>query len=492
MISKIVGLPSSLPEQMPKHERPEFMKLQPTPKEEELSDLTPPQHKRGLFGWLGWLVWRAMWLALLGGGAYAWYTDKLAIPDVLKLTGGAVATAPAGKREVPVVTGVAKRGDMELYLNGLGSVTAFYTVTLRSRVDGELMKVLFSEGQMVSEGQLLAEIDPRPFQAQLLQAEGQLAKDQAALKVANLNLDRYVKLLSTVAVTQQQVDEQKALVLQSEGAVQVDRGVIENVKLQLTYCRITSPMSGRIGLRLVDPGNMVHANDVNGMAVVTQLQPIAVVFTIPEDDISRVQTRLKTAKTLVVEAFDRDFHTKLATGTLLAIDNQVDTTTGTVRLKAIFQNEDNMLFPNQFVNARLLVDTKHQAVLIPSAAVQRGPDSTFVYVVKPDSTVELRNIETGPAEGDVTTVESGIGPGEVVVTDGVDKLTAGAKVAARDTAGTKKAQAKTTAPTTTSPAAVSPAAMVPGSQQPYAPGPVPSREEGNPRTSLEPRGAKGS
>jgi multidrug efflux system membrane fusion protein len=373
-----------------------------------------------------------MWLALLGGGAYAWYYDKLVIPDVLKLTGGgAVASAPPPKREVPVVTGMARRGDMELYLNGLGSVTAFYTVTLRSRVDGELMKVLFSEGQMVHEGQLLAEIDPRPFQAQLLQAEGQLAKDQAALKVANLNLDRYNKLLSTVAVTQQQVDEQKALVLQSEGAVQVDRGVIENVKLQLDYCRITSPMNGRIGLRLVDPGNMVHANDPNGMAVVTQLQPIAVVFTIPEDDISRVQKRLKTAKSLVVEAYDRDFHTKLATGSLLAIDNQVDTTTGTVRLKAIFQNDDNMLFPNQFVNARLLVDTEHEAVIIPSAAVQRGPDSTFVYVVKPDSNVEMRTITTGPAEGDETTIETGISAGEVVVTDGVDKLQNGTKVAVR-------------------------------------------------------------
>jgi len=440
MISKIVGLPTSLPEPMPKHERPEFMKLQPTP-EPDVSDLTPPQNKPGLFGWLGWVVWRAMWLVLLGGGAYAWYTDKLVIPEVLKelIGGGTVAVAPVAKREVPVVTGLARRGDMELYLNGLGSVTAFYTVTMRSRVDGELMKVLFSEGQMVTEGQLLAEIDPRPFQAQLSQAEGQLAKDEAALKVANLNLDRYVKLLSTVAVTQQQVDEQKALVQQSEGAVQVDRGVIENVKLQLTYCRITSPMNGRIGLRLVDPGNMVHANDPNGMAVVTQLQPIAVVFTIPEDDISRVQKRLKTAKTLMVEAFDRDFHTRLATGTLLAIDNQVDTTTGTVRLKAIFQNEDNMLFPNQFVNARLLVDTRRETVIIPSAAVQRGPESTFVYVVKADSTVELRTIVTGPSEGEETTVESGVAPGEVVVTDGVDKLQPGTKVAARsrDTAGAK-------------------------------------------------------
>ena len=215
MISKIVGLPSSLPEQMPKHERPELVKLQPTPRAEprdELSDFTPPRSKRGLFGWIGWLVWRAIWLAVLGGGAYAWYYDKLVIPDVLKLTGGgAVASAPAPQREVPVVTGMARRGDIELYLNGLGSVTAFYTVTLRSRVDGELMKVLFSEGQMVHEGQLLAEIDPRPFQAQLLQAEGQLAKDEAALKVANLNLDRYVKLLSTVAVTQQQVDRKSVV-----------------------------------------------------------------------------------------------------------------------------------------------------------------------------------------------------------------------------------------------------------------------------------------
>jgi multidrug efflux system membrane fusion protein len=338
-------------------------------------------------------------------------------------------------RVVPVVTASTRNGDMDLYLNGLGTVTAFKTVTIKSRVEGELVEVAFTEGQMVSEGDLLARIDPRPFNVQLAQAEGQLARDEASLKVNELTLARYEGLRSSKAVTPQQVDEQVALVQQSEGAIKTDKAMIANARLQLTYSHIVAPISGRIGLRLVDLGNIVRANDPTGLAVITQLQPIALVFTIPQDSVNRVQKKFKASESLSVEAYDRDFGTKLATGTLLAIDNQVDSTTGTVRLKAVFENEDNMLFPNQFVNARLLVDVKRDAVIVPAAAVQQGPNGTFVYVVTADGTdqsVKLRNVVAGATEGDQTVIEEGLSQGEVVVTDGVDKLIDGAKVAPRE------------------------------------------------------------
>lgn len=331
-------------------------------------------------------------------------------------------------RPIPVVTGTAHTGDMQIYLNGVGTVTAFYTVTLRSRLDGELSKVLFTEGQIVQEGELLAEIDPRPFQVQLTQAEGQLMRDQATLRAAQLDLDRYTSLRASKAITQQELDAQTALVGQNKGAVQIDHGLVDNANLQLTYCRITAPISGRIGLRMVDPGNVVRAYDPVGLAVITQLRPISLVFTISQDFIAQVQGKMKPGNDLVVEAWNRDFETKLATGMLSAIDNQVDQLSGTVRLKAIFQNDDYMLFPNQFVNARLLVDTLHDVVLVPSAAIQGGPESDFVYVVKEDSTVELRTVKTGQAEKGETVVEQGLAPGEVVVTDGVDKLQNNSKV----------------------------------------------------------------
>ncbi|HJT30566.1 MAG TPA: MdtA/MuxA family multidrug efflux RND transporter periplasmic adaptor subunit [Pirellulales bacterium] len=374
-------------------------------------------------------VWpRLLVLAALAAASYYFYPRVL--PLIVAL-GGPKPVEKAPPRVVPVITAPVRRGDMALYLNGLGSVTAFNTVTVRSRVEGQLVRVAFTEGQMVDKDDLLAEIDTRPFEVQLEQAEGMLAKDEGALKVARLSLERYNALSSSRAITPQQIDEQRALVTQSEGAVQSDRAAIAHVNLQLVYCRITAPISGRIGLRLVDPGNIVRANDPGGIAVITQLQPIAVVFTIPQDEISRVQQKANSGEPLTVEAYDRDFEMKLATGKLLALDNQVDPSTGTVRIKAIFDNEDNLLFPNQFVNARLLIDVKRDAVIAPSAAVQRGPDLTFVYVVKSDETVELREVEIGPTEGDETSIESGLAPGEVVVTDGIDKLLPGAKVSPR-------------------------------------------------------------
>ncbi|HVU88416.1 MAG TPA: efflux RND transporter periplasmic adaptor subunit [Pirellulales bacterium] len=346
-------------------------------------------------------------------------------------SGGKPIEAPP-PRPIPVVAVPAHVGDMNLNLNGLGNVTALYSVILKSRVDGELIKVAFTEGQVVNKGDLLAEIDPRPYEVMKRQLQGQLLKDEAALKIAQLNLDRYTALLPNRTVTQQQVDEQIALVKQCEGAIEADQASIKNIDLQLQYCKIVAPIPGTIGLRLVDPGNMVKANDPTGMAVINQLQPITVVFTIPQDDIARIQRQINAGVQLKVDAYDRDFKNKLATGDLMALDNQVDVTTGTVRLKAKFSNEDHMLFPNQFVNARLLVDTIHDAVIVPAPAVQQGPKGTFVYVVGKDSQVEVRDVTVGATEADQTVIKSGLADHELVVVDGVDKLRQGTKVALRE------------------------------------------------------------
>jgi multidrug efflux system membrane fusion protein len=345
-----------------------------------------------------------------------------------KAASQAQATAARG---VPVVAATARSGDMGVYLTGIGTATALNTVTVRSRVDGQLIKVSFTEGQIVHEGDLLAELDPRPFQVQLTQAEGQAAKDQATLKDAQLDLDRYQNLVTQGILPRQQLDTQRATADQAAGSLRADQGQIDSARLNLTYARITAPITGRVGLRLVDVGNIVHANDQNGLVVITQLDPIAVLFTIPEDSLPPVMQQLRAGRRLTVDAYDRDLKKKLATGTLLTTDNQIDLTTGTVKLKATFPNTGNTLFPNQFVNARLLIDTVRAAVIVPSAAIQRSPQSTFIYVVQPDGTVAARDVAVRMTDGDDSAILRGISAGDVVVTDGVDKLQPGTRVSIR-------------------------------------------------------------
>jgi len=335
----------------------------------------------------------------------------------------------AGPRSVSVAVATVQSQDVPVYLSGLGSVTAFNTANIKSRVDGQIMKVNFREGQFVKEGDLLLEIDARPFEVQLEQMQAQLFRDQAQLRDAKLNLDRYTALIPSGSIAQQQVDTQKALVDQLDGTVRNDQAQIDNAKLQITYCHITAPFSGRIGLRQVDPGNIVHAADSNPMLILTQLQPIAVIFTLAEDVLPDVARHMRQG-TLEVDAFSRDDQTKLATGKLLTIDNQIDPSTGTAKLKAVFDNKDSQLWPNQFVNADLLLETRKNSTVVPTAAILRGPQGTFVYAMNADKTVQDKAVTVTLTQG-TTTIVTGLAPGDVVVTDGQDKLQRGSRVEPR-------------------------------------------------------------
>ena len=349
------------------------------------------------------------------------------------------ATSSRGRpavRAVPVVAATARPDDMPVYLNGLGRATALNTVTVRSRVDGQLLSVNYREGQIVNKGDVLAQIDPRPFQVQLLQAEGQRAKDEATLTNAQLDLERYRVLVAQDSIPRQQLDTQVATVNQLKATLESDRAQIESAKLNLTYSRIVAPISGRVGLRPVDAGNMIHATDPNGLVVITELDPIAVIFTLPSDQLPPVIRKMRSGERLPVEAWDREIQNRLAAGSLEAVDNQIDEATGTVRLKALFANPDRALFPNQFVNARMLLDTLHAVVIVPTAALQHSPQGTYVWVVGPDGAVQMHNVEILHTEGDQSAVRQGLSAGDVVVTEGVDNLQPGTKVATGSPGGT--------------------------------------------------------
>ncbi len=376
----------------------------------------------------GW-VWLVV-LAIVGVAAYfLWPKIK-----GLEATASPAPTTGKGKRGggvTPVVAARARKGNIGVYDSGLGAVTPIYTVSIKSRVDGQLMNVLFKEGQLVKKGDLLLEIDPRPYQVQLDQAQGQLLHDQALLKNAHVDLDRYKVLLNQQAIPEQQYATQEALVSQYEGTLKTDQAAIDNAKLNLNYAQIKSPIDGRVGLRLVDPGNIVHASDSNGLLVITQLDPISVIFTISEDQLPQVEAKLHGGAHLQVEAWDRENKNKLAQGTLDTIDNQIDPTTGTLRLRAIFENKAGKLFPSQFVNARLLVEEKTGVVVLPNAAIQRNSTQIYVWLVKPDGSVTVRPVTVGASEGDLTEITSGVNAGDVVVTVGVDRLLEGSRVNAQ-------------------------------------------------------------
>ncbi len=339
-------------------------------------------------------------------------------------------TAAASPAPIPVTVIAARQGDMGIYVNGLGSVTPVYTVMVRSRVDGQLMSVNYRQGELVREGDLLVEIDPRPFQAQLLQAQGQYERDKALLENALIDLKRYQTAYLKNAVPEQTVATQQATVHQDQGTVKLDQALVETAQLQLTYCRITSPISGRVGLRLVDPGNIVHATDTNPLVVVTEVQPITVIFSVAEDYLPQIQEQLRQGRRLLVEAFDRSQQFKIAEGYVEALDNLIDPSTGTLRIRALFQNEQAALFPNQFVNARLLVNTLQNVTLVPGPAVQRNSQGAFIYVVKPDHTIAVQPVQPLAADGAWAAVK-GVAPGQTIATDNFNRLQQGSKVALR-------------------------------------------------------------
>lgn len=399
-----------------------------------------------------WAVGVATMAALGGGGYWGYQQYQAQQTPVLASADGKGASDAQGKdaksatgekgdksgkggrggAAAPVAVGMARTSNVNIYLSGLGTVTPLRTVIVRSRVDGELIRVNFTEGQTVKQGQLLAEVDARPFQAQLLQAQGQMQRDQALLANARVDLERYRTLLKQDSIAEQQVASQEALVRQLEGTVKIDQGQVDTARLQLTYSRVVAPISGQLGLRQVDSGNVVRAGDANGIVVITQVKPITVVFTIPQDDLPKVLARLREGERLPVEVFDRDQKTRLGRGRLLTADNQIDITTGTVKLKAQLPNDEGGLFPNQFVNVRMRVDTREDAVTVPSAALQRGAQGIFVYVLNEDRTVTMRTVKAGPVDGTRIVIESGVSSGERVVIDGMDRLRDGMRVEIAD------------------------------------------------------------
>ena len=363
-----------------------------------------------------------------------WKTHQQPVGGMARPGGGGQRGGGGGGRRamfgpLPVVVSPAAKGSLNIYLNGLGTVIPLANVTLRTQISGQLMQVNFTEGQMVAKGDLLAVIDPRPYQVALEQAQGQIAQAQAQLLEAQVDLTRYQKLATEDSIAKQQVDSQMALVNQYQGLVQADQAAIDNAKLNLTYCHITAPVDGRVGLRQVDAGNYVTPGDANGLVVLTQIKPITVIFTLPEDSQPRVAARLRSGAAIPIDAYDRTLTNKIATGTLATTDNQADTTTGTFKLRAVFPNADESLFPNQFVNIKMLLDVEQGATIIPTSAIERGQDGDYVYVAQPDSTVMARPITIGPAEGERVIVLKGLNVGDQVVVDGADKLKDGMAVA---------------------------------------------------------------
>jgi membrane fusion protein, multidrug efflux system len=419
-----------------KHATPTALETAPNPEQNPLerhthgpthSGSTPPPSSGRSWIWL-------VVLLVLGGVAYwQWPRLKTFLPadnTASQNTAKGRGRRGAGGGTSQVVAARATKGNIKVFVTGLGAVTPIYTVTVNSRVTGELMKVQFKEGQIVQKGDLLIEIDPRPYEVQLEQAEGQLIHDQALLKDANLDLDRYNTLIKQDAIPQQTLDAQVALVTQYQGTIKTDQSQIDNAKLNLVYCHIASPITGRVGLRLVDPGNIVQGTANTGLVVITQLDPISVIFTVGEDQLPPILQKMRSGQGLSVEAWDRELKNKLADGSLETTDNQIDPTTGTLKLRAVFANPEGKLFPNQFVNARLLVQQKPNVTLLPNNAIQRNSQGTYVWLIGPDRTVNVRTINVGTTEGDQSEITSGLEPGDEVVTVGVDRLEEGGKVIA--------------------------------------------------------------
>jgi len=369
-------------------------------------------------------------ILLIGVAGFLLYRQK---PKAQSPTGKSGGGAPP----LMVSTAVARKGDIGVFVTALGVVTPLNTVAVKSRVDGQVVKINYEEGQLVHQGDPLVEIDSGPYRAALTQAEGQFARDSALLENARLDLERYKEALAKNAIPKQLLDTQMSAVHQYEGAVKLDQGQIENAKVQLAYCHIVAPITGRVGLRLMDAGNIVHANDTNPLLVIAQLDPITVVFSVAEDNLPQIQQQLRQGKKLVVNAFDRAQQKKIATGTLLTLDNQIDTTTGTVKLKALLPNENESLFPNQFVNAQLLVDTHREVALVPNAVIQRNAQGAFVYLLKPDQTVSVHPVTIGTTDGTVSELK-GLEPGAVVVADNFNRMLDGAKVTVRSEADEAK------------------------------------------------------